>query len=123
MSESSEPDFYKLFERYREEGYSAEQAEELAWKVIQGSTTNVQELKPLSSREHEFLAGLTNYLDNSTDNYYCYNCGADFSDWYSLSDEEREHCIESDPDMNPGNLPICCPCCGIPYEDEEEAMY
>ncbi|RCJ20205.1 hypothetical protein A6S26_05640 [Nostoc sp. ATCC 43529] len=109
MSESTEPDFYKLFERYLEEGYSAEQAEELAWKVIQGSTTNVEEN--------------TNYLDNPTDNYYCYNCGADFSDWYSLSDEEREHCIESDPDMNPGNLPICCPCCGIPYEDEEDEMY
>jgi hypothetical protein len=100
-----QPDFYELFEQYRGEGYSAEEAENLAWKVIQG--TNAQEN--------------TNHLEK--DNYYCYSCGADFSDWYSLSDEERENIIESDPEINPGNLPICCPCCGIPYDDEDDEIY
>ncbi|MEH2212975.1 hypothetical protein [Nostoc sp.] len=101
--------------------------------------------EPLSSHEYSaFLTGLVNYLENpselgrleqsleiineqlnsnSSENYYCYHCGADFSDWYSLSDEEREHQIESDPDINPRNLPICCPCCGIPYEDEDDEIY
>jgi hypothetical protein len=55
-----EPDFYQLFDEYRDEGYDAEQAEELAWKVIQG-----REVTPLSNNEYSaFLSGLANYLEN-----------------------------------------------------------
>lgn len=30
--------FYELFEMYRDEGYDAEQAEDMAWKDIQGQS-------------------------------------------------------------------------------------
>lgn len=32
--------FYELFEQYREEGYDSEDAENMAWKMIQGNPDN-----------------------------------------------------------------------------------
>lgn len=37
--------FYQLFEQYRDEGYSPDDAENLAWKMIQGNPDNWREEK------------------------------------------------------------------------------
>lgn len=36
MEHPDEPDFYELFEQYKQQGHNTEESEEMAWKVILG---------------------------------------------------------------------------------------
>lgn len=58
--------------------------------------------------------------------YFCYRCGADWSDWPELSGAAREAVLEKLPypeseEADPSLLlEGCCPSCGFSYHDEDE---
>ncbi len=43
---------YELVEQYTSEGYSAEEAENMAWRMIQGNPDNWQEVESESSENN-----------------------------------------------------------------------
>ena len=53
--------------------------------------------------------------------FFCYHCGADWSEWYNLSDEGKEALLDNNPEADISNLEEnTCPSCGFSYEDDNE---
>lgn len=60
--------------------------------------------------------------------FFCYHCGADWSDWPGLSEEDEDALLEALPaqeymNTHPSRLPEACPSCGFAYGEEDEDLY
>lgn len=52
---------------------------------------------------------------------FCYHCGADWSNWHKLDNDERLLVLDKNPDAEVGNLEEnCCPSCGFSYVDDAD---
>lgn len=55
------------------------------------------------------------------DPYFCYHCGADSGDLVLMSEAEMQAFDDQHPEVDrPLVYEGRCPCCGFPYEDEDE---